>query len=262
MKRRIELNKKKKGLLYFIKALKKRGFHPEHVRIWESREGMSFKISEAPDFLWGIWERTWRTTDFPKDYPEKYAYFGQFKDFYDKFRPTMVDYSYTKFSEFVDFLERFKTGNYIERIIELLKEGNMDVPVTVENKTDEEIMAEFRKLQEKKIFERSHFMLSPEDYQKALSEKQEFIKYLEGLGDVVLTVLWEANGSDGSGFYTCFHIGTFRVLLRDSTPKEIQEEVYQKMWELKYNCIFRPSLFVGDKSTVEGLGRYTEIIKQ
>ena len=262
MKRRIELNKKKKGLLYFIKALKKGGFHPEHIKVWESREGMSFKISEAPDFLWGIWERTWRTTDFSKDYPEKYAYFGQFKDFYDKFRPTMVDYSYTKFSEFVNFLEKFRTGDYTSRILELLKEGNMDVPVTVENKTDEEIMAEFRKLQEEKIFERSHFMLSPEDYQKALSEKQEFIKYLEGLGDMVLTVLWEANGSDGSGLYTCFHIGTFRVLLRDSTPEEIQNEVYQKMWELNYNCTFRPSLFVGDKSTVESLGRYTEIIKQ
>ena len=138
----------------------------------------------------------------------------------------------------------------------------MDVPVTVENKTDEEIMAEFRKLQEEEIFERSHFMLTPEDYQKAFSEKQEFIKYLESLGDMVLTVLWEANGSNGSGFYTCFHIGTFRVLLRDSTSKEIQDEVYQKMWKLKYNCTFRPSLFVGDKSTVEGLGRYTEIIKQ
>ena len=262
MKRRIELNKKKKGLLYFIKDLKKRGFHPEHIKVWESREGMSFKISEAPDFLWGVWERTMRTTDLSKDYPEKYAYFGQFKDFYDKFRPTMVDYSYTKFSEFVGFLEKFRTGDYIKRILELLKEGNMDVPVTVENKTDEEIMAEFRKLQEEEIFERSHFILTPEDYQKALSEKQEFIKYLESLGDMVLTVLWEANGSDGSGFYTCFHIGTFRVLLRDSTSKEIQDEVYQKMWELKYNCTFRPSLFVGDKSTVEGLGRYTEIIKQ
>lgn len=262
MRRRIELNKKKKGLLYFIKALKKRGFHPEHIKVWESREGMSFKISEAPDFLWGIWERTWRTTDFSKDYPEKYAYFGQFKDFYDKFRPTLVDYSYIKFSEFVNFLEKFRTGDYTKRIIELLKEGNMDVPVTVENKTDEEIMAEFRKLQEEEIFERSHFMLTPEDYQKALSEKQEFIKYLESLGDMVLTVLWEANGSDGSGLYTCFHIGTFRVLLRDSTSKEIQNEVYQKMWELKYNCTFRPSLFVGDKSTVDGLGGYTEIIKQ
>lgn len=214
------------------------------------------------DFLRGIWERTWRTTDFSKDYPEKYAYFGQFKDFYDKFRPTMVDYSYIKFSEFVNFLEKFRTGDYTKRIIELLKEGNMDVPVTVENKTDEEIMAEFRKLQEEEIFERSHFMLTPEDYQKALSEKQEFIKYLESLGDMVLTILWEENGSNGSGFYTCFHIGTFRVLLRDRTSKEIQDEVYQKMWNLKYNCTFRPSLFVGDKSTVEGLGRYTEIIKQ
>lgn len=262
MKRRIKLNKKKKGLLYFIKALKKRGFHPEHVKVWESREGMSFKISEAPDFLWGIWERTWRTTDFSKDYPEKYAYFGQFKDFYDKFRPTMVDYSYIKFSEFVNFLEKFRTGDYIKRIIEFLKEGNMDVPVTVENKTDEEILAEFRKLQEEKIFERSHFMLTPKGYQKALSEKQEFIKYLENLGDMVLTVLWEANGSDGSGFYTCCKIGIFRVLLKSDTPKEIQNEVYQRMWDLNYNCIFRPSLFVGDKSTVEGLGRYTEIIKQ
>ena len=138
----------------------------------------------------------------------------------------------------------------------------MDVPVTVENKTDEEIMAEFRKLQEEKIFERSHFMLSPEDYQKALSEKQDFIKYLEGLGDIVLTVLWEENGSDRSGLYTCFRIGTFRVLLRDCTPKEIQDEVYQRMWNLKYICTLRPSLFVGDKSTVESLGRYTEIIKQ
>ena len=95
MKRRIELNKKKKGLLYFIKALKKRGFHPEHVKVLESREGMSFKISGAPDFLWGIRERPWKTTDFSKDYPEKYSYFGQFKGFYDKFRPTRVDYLYT-----------------------------------------------------------------------------------------------------------------------------------------------------------------------
>ena len=62
MKRRIELNKRKR--VYFIKALKKRGFHPEHVKVWKSREGFSFKISETPDFLWGIWERTWRTTDF------------------------------------------------------------------------------------------------------------------------------------------------------------------------------------------------------
>lgn len=256
MKRR-ETKKKIKKCLKKIKEL---GFSFSRVSV--SYDSCVFEISELPDFLWGIWKRTWRTTDFSKDYPEKYAYFGQFKDFYDKFRPTMVDYSYTKFSEFVNFLENFRTVDYTSRILELLKEGNMDVPVTVENKTDEEIMAEFRKLQEEEIFERSHFMLSPEDYQKALSEKQEFIKYLEGLGDMVLTVLWEANGSDGSGLYTCFHIGTFRVLLRDSTPNEIQNEVYQKMWELKYNCTFRPSLFVGDKSTVEGLGRYTEIIKQ
>ena len=44
MKRRIELNKKKKGLLYFIKALKKRGFHPEHVKVGNLGK---FKISEA-----------------------------------------------------------------------------------------------------------------------------------------------------------------------------------------------------------------------
>ena len=112
MKRKTTKKKIKKCLSQIEETL-------DYNFLWKkvSFDYCTFEIAEIPDFIWGIW--------MTKNYSINPAFFGQFKWFYDKFRPSSVEYSYTNFNDFLDFIKTFK-GRYKNRVIELIREGNFD----------------------------------------------------------------------------------------------------------------------------------------
>ena len=217
----------------------------------------TFEIAEIPDFIWGIW--------MTKNYGINPAFFGQLRWFYDKFRPSSVEYSYTNFNDFLDFIKTFK-GRYKNRVIELIREGNFDYDGYLTQKdyhakqSDEELWAEYLRKSDDAKFERTHFGLTREDYQKAFAEKEDTIKFLKD-SKYVTQAYYYKNGKDKYSVY--FRLGFFKVLLAECTPKEIRSDIYDKLWNLKYNTIGGPELYVGDGSddSRTWVEYYDELIK-
>lgn len=212
MKRR-ETKKKIKKCLKKIKEL---GFSFSRVSV--SYDSCVFEISELPDFLWGIWMK--------RNYGINPAYFGDLKWFYDKFYPSRSPYSYTSFDEFLDNLGLLKE-NYKKEVIRIYSDTD---------KADDDIWAEFQRDSEEQKFIRTHYGLTKDEYQEALEEKEKFYKYLNGL-DNVIDIEYGVNHLG-----VMFKIGNFTV-----TCTSGEDELYDRMFGLKYNRIGRPKLYVGEE---------------
>ena len=205
----------KKKIKKCLKKIKELGFSFSRVSV--SYDSCVFEISELPDFLWGIWMK--------RNYGINPAYFGDLKWFYDKFYPSRSPYSYTSFGEFLDNLGLLKE-NYKKEVIRIY--SNTD-------KADDDIWAEFQRDSEEQKFIRTHYGLTKDEYQEALEEKEEFYKYLKGL-DNVIDIEYEVNNLG-----VMFKIGNFTI-----TCTSGEDELYDKMFGLKYNRIGRPNLYVGE----------------
>lgn len=195
---------------------------------WPSRSrAVSFRVQGIPDFLFGIWM-------VPSD--GKLWYFGQFEDFIDKFRPTMVDYSMSDSEEFKKFLGSL-LEDYQRRVIELLRDRNIDVGDYPEELSDQELWEKFQEDLRIRKFKRSHYDLSEEEYQEALREKSDFQEFLKSES---LIDLWEWNRNKG----VYWKIGNFSIFLKKNVSQEYIDYLADKMYELKYNLVARPNIYV------------------
>ena len=166
---------------------------------------------------------------------------GQLKWFYDKFYPSRVDYSYTKFNKFLEFIYSFK-DNYRLKLLHLLRKGNLDYEKQYSgDMSDDEIWADFKLNTEEAKFERTHFHLSRKEWEEALKEKEEFTNFLRN-SDYIIRVYYNRNKSS-SGIQVCFRIGDFIVVC---TPNAPIEDLYDRMFRLRYNVLGRPKIYVGN----------------